>query len=368
MTDPDEAAETLINGEIPVDPDVPLPSKVVVGASAGQVLSDVYDEEDDDEPPVSEDEPHELDAADLVEESDVEDDSPPPAPPVAARPAQSSAPHPAPPPPPVSAARLDAAIAALPAAPPVGDNWQVDAFGEHYAALLPVHRAASANTDVEFLLQCLGLGPGATVLDVGCGDGAHGVALAQRGFRVTGLDVSAVQLMRASQAAQAAGVAINLISGDMRQAVVDGTFDAVVCLGGTLGLFNDEDDRRMLQQIRDRVRPGGRLMLQVLNRDYIVGRLPARSWWQGQGCLVLDEAQLFAPTSRVHVHRTVVFETGQQFENNVGLRVYGLTELVQACAHVGLRVLEYSGSRHTRGQFYGATSAEIWLVAERVDG
>ncbi|MEM7158280.1 MAG: methyltransferase domain-containing protein [Myxococcota bacterium] len=372
-SEPDDAAETLVRGEIPdraslvdegaPDPVPPPASKVVIAPAASGVLDVAYDHEDDD----PDEEPHELDADDLVEEGDevieeIEDASPPPAPPA------SGGLDVGRPPPPVSSASLHAAISTIAPAPPVDPSWQIDAFGEHYAALLPVNRAASAAIDADFVLQCMGLPAGSPILDVGCGDGAHAVAFAARGMAVTGLDPSPAQLMRASHAAQAAGAAVNLISGDMRQPSVEGSFSGVVCLGGTIGLFGDEDDRLAIQQMRDRLAPGGRLMIQVLNRDYIVGRLPARSWWQGQGCLVLDEAQIYAPTSTVHVHRTVVFETGSQFEHNMGLRVYGLTELVHMCAQVGLKVLEYSGSRHARGHFYGGTSSEIWLLAQRVDG
>ncbi|MCB9712478.1 MAG: methyltransferase domain-containing protein [Myxococcales bacterium] len=370
MSEPDEAARTLVRGEIPSrgeepdyggEPRVPS-SKVVIDPSASGVLAAVYDEEEDEG---VDEEPDEIDADDLVEEADDEmlveagrPPTPPPAPPAL---------EVGPPPPPVTAASLHSTLAAIPAAPPVDEGWQVDAFGEHYAALLPVQRAASAATDVEFVLRCTGVGPGASLLDVGCGDGAHAATFAARGLRVTGLDASPVQLMRASQNAQAMGVGVELVSGDMRQPALEGAFDVVVCLGGTVGLFGDADDRQALQQMRDRLVPGGRLVVQVLNRDYISNRLPARSWWQGQGCLVLDEAQLYAPTSSVHVHRTVVFETGKQYEHNMALRVYSLTELVHMCAHVGLRVLEFSGSRHTRGRFYGATSSEIWMLAQRVD-
>lgn len=393
--EPDESAQTLIRGEIPArhgqpeaDAAVPRTSKVVIDPSASGVLSAVYDEDDDDdhedpeEATVLDDEPDELDADDLVEDDEEDevaepDSGPPPAPsrPPPAPDHEASGPRgprPAidigPPPPPVPTAQLDAALSALPSAPAVDDGWQIDAFGEHHGALVSPLRAGAVASEVEFMLHCMGLGPGATVLDIGCGDGAHCVALGARGLSVTGLDASPVQLMRASQAAQAHGVTVELVSGDMRQPPVDGSYDGILCIGGTLGMFTDEDDRIALQHMRDRLVPGGRLMLHVLNRDSIVGRLPARSWWQGQGCLVLDEAQMFAPTSRVHVHRTVVFETGKQFEHNIGLRLYGLTELVQLCAQVGLRVLEYSGSRHTRGRFYGATSSEIWLLAQRHDG
>ncbi len=395
MMDEAEAAQTLIRGEIPTEEPMGRPaSKVVIDPSASGVMARVYDDDDDDEeePTVIEQEPDELDAEDLVEEEaevrpPVAEAGPPPAPatppapapatppPAPAESARPATPPPVPaagidagpPPPPVSRHNLEAAAAAISSAPPTDEGWQIDAFGDHYGALLPVQRGAAAAAEADFLVQCMGLARGATMLDVGCGDGAHAVALAARGMAITGLDSSPAQLMRASQAAQAAGVSVSLVNGDMRQMPPGGPFDAMVCLGGTLGLYSDEDDRRALAQMRDRLAVGGRLMLHVLNRDYIVGRLPARSWWQGQGCLVLDEAQLYAPRSRVHVHRTVVFETGTQFEHNLSLRVYGLTELVYLCAQVGLRVLEYSGSCHTRGQFYGATSSEIWLVAQRAE-
>ncbi len=378
-SDPEEAAKTLIRGEIPAREDpsdaaVPRKSKVVVDPAASGVFSAVYDDDEDEEPEYAPVEVDELDADDLVEEEPPDlETAPPPAPgrPPRARETEGGPPRRAldlgPPPPPLASASLDAALAALPAAPALDEGWQIDAFGEHFAALVSPLRAATSAAEADFIVHCAGLHPGAAVLDVGCGDGSHCLALAARGLSVTGLDLSPVQLMRASQAAQATGAPVHLVAGDMRQPPVDGPFEAIVCLGGTLGMYTDEDDRISLQHMRDRLVPGGRIMLHVLNRDYIVARLPARSWWQGQGCLVLDEAQMFAPTSRVHVHRTVVFETGKQFEHNLGVRIYALTELVQMCAQVGLRVLEYSGSRHTRGRFYGATSSEIWLLAQRGD-
>ena len=44
--------------------------------------------------------------------------------------------------------------------------------------------------EVAFLVEALGLRAGQTVLDVGCGPGRHALALARRGFRVTGVDAS----------------------------------------------------------------------------------------------------------------------------------------------------------------------------------
>ena len=59
------------------------------------------------------------------------------------------------------------------------------------------------------------------------------------------------------------------------------------------------------------------------------------------------------------------FEDGRQFEHHMYFRAYSLHELGKILTGHGMRVLEVSGSRETRGRFYGATSPEIWLVAQR---
>src|SRR5690606_20979365 len=67
----------------------------------------------------------------------------------------------------------------------------------------------SGHPNATLVAEVADLAPG-TALDVGCGEGADAVWLAQRGWRVTGLDVSAVALERAARAAQDAGVEIEL--------------------------------------------------------------------------------------------------------------------------------------------------------------
>ena len=68
--------------------------------------------------------------------------------------------------------------------------------------------------EVDFVLEELSLQPGDSILDVGCGTGRHSIELAKRGYTVTGLDLSSEMLVRAADAAQAAGVNVDWIHSD----------------------------------------------------------------------------------------------------------------------------------------------------------
>ena len=270
-------------------------------------------------------------------------------------------------PPPVSP--VPAAATAAPAsAAGRKRNWFDEAFGEHYGSITPLDADASAEIDAAFIRKSAELGAGQSLLDVGCGDGRHCFALANLGLMVSGLDCSLAQLVRASQRNEATEAGVTLLHGDMRALPRDRQYDAVTCLGSTLGYFeSEEQNRQCVQELVEVVRPGGKLVLQVFNRDYLVAVLPCRSWWQGRGCLVLDVADMNYFTNRVRIHRTIVFEDGRQFEHHMYIRAFSLHELGKMLTSQGMRVLEVSGSRDTRGRFYGATSAEIWIVAQRRD-
>lgn len=324
----------------------------------------------------------ELDEAELVEEEDpdvpraahisgpVERRRPPAPPPVRE---ETSAPE--------GAGETESVLAALHAqqggltsreleerasAAPTGRVWFEDVFADHYSALARPSHNTMAQAEAEFFLLVTGLGPGRRVVDVGCGDGAHAIALAQRGLEVTGLDLSAAQLLRASKAAEAFHVGLRFMHADMRTPMLEGAaFDGLLCMGTTFGYFEEDENRRLLQQWREWLVPGGRALIHVANRDHVVARLPARSWWQGRGCLVLDEAEMDFFTNRIQIQRNIAFNDGRQFRHDMSIRVYSAYELGHMCASAGLRVVEISGSRLTRGRFYGATSSEIWLVVER---
>jgi SAM-dependent methyltransferase len=96
------------------------------------------------------------------------------------------------------------------------------------------------------------------VFDVGCGEGADAIWLAQRGWAVTAIDVSDVAVGRARQAAERAGVAVEWVCGDAFLTPLPArSFDLVSLQYPALPKAAGET---ALQALLDTVRPGGLLL------------------------------------------------------------------------------------------------------------
>ena len=125
--------------------------------------------------------------------------------------------------------------------------------------------------EVEFLLEELRLAPGARILDVGCGTGRHAIPLAQRGYAVTGLDLSSEMLARASRASQAAGVTVEWVRADAARFSLPRRYEAALCLcEGAFGLLGRDDDPlgqplAILSNISRSLKPQAKVILTVLN-------------------------------------------------------------------------------------------------------
>ncbi|MTV25355.1 class I SAM-dependent methyltransferase [Nitriliruptoraceae bacterium ZYF776] len=102
------------------------------------------------------------------------------------------------------------------------------------------------------------LAPG-RALDVGCGEGADAIWLAQRGWQVTAVDPSAVAVARAEAAARAAGVDVRFEAAGLLEVPGGvGQHDLVSMQYG--GLRRRPDDAG-LRALLDAVAPGGTLLV-----------------------------------------------------------------------------------------------------------
>ncbi|HBQ15780.1 MAG TPA: SAM-dependent methyltransferase, partial [Myxococcales bacterium] len=244
-------------------------------------------------------------------------------------------------------------------------KWYETLFNDDYLRTVPIPHPRTIEKQCDFIEQRFGLAKGATILDVGCGLGLHAVELTRRGYLVVGLDLSLPMLSRAADEAQEHGFKINFLHADMREMNFDGAFDAVLCWGTTLGYFDDETNKQVIERLYRALKPRGLLLLEVVNRDYVIRTQPNLVWFEGDGCVVMEETQMNYITSRLETKRTVILDDGRQRDNLYSIRLFSLHELGQVLHHQGFRVVEVSGREAHPGVFFGADSPQLLILAER---
>ena len=225
--------------------------------------------------------------------------------------------------------------------------WYVDFFdGDYLRIFSPVLPAERTAAEVNAVVERLGLAPGARLLDLCCGQGRHAVPLAQLGYQVTGLDLSRPLLDQAAALAAAHGQHVGLVQADMRRLPFAGaSFDAVLNLFNAFGYLEDDaQDELVLAEVARVLRPGGRFLQELANREALV-----RGWHDSDvvrhddGLVVLQERTLDLRTSRDLVRYTLLHPDGRRTTAGHAIRLYTLTELAAMLGRAGLELLEADG-------------------------
>jgi len=152
---------------------------------------------------------------------------------------------------------------------------------------------------------------------------------------------------------------------DMRSLGFDEEFDAILSWHTSFGYFDDDANRGVLDGFYQALKPGGRLLIDVVNRDHGLGQHPNLVWFEGDDCVCMEETAFNYISSRLQVKRTVILQDSRQLQHNYSLRLYSLHELGQLLHHQGFRVAEVSGIESTPGAFLGCFSARMIILAER---
>lgn len=231
-------------------------------------------------------------------------------------------------------------------------NWYTEFFNEDYLKIYSDRLSHDVTQrETSFVVDSLGLRKDARVLDLACGHGRHAIALAKRGMAVTGQDLNEDYLRLAREGAVREGVEIETVQGDMRDIPFTGEFDAVINMFTAFGYFDSEDeDVRVLQAVGNSLKSGGQLLLDTINREWVLANYIQNDWHtDDHGNTFLEHREFDLFTGRNHVTFSIVAADGTRRESSGhDVRLYTLTELVRLLDAAGLQVSatygDYDGS------------------------
>ncbi|MEO8181160.1 MAG: class I SAM-dependent methyltransferase [Deltaproteobacteria bacterium] len=242
-------------------------------------------------------------------------------------------------------------------------KWWEEMFSEEFLRAIPILSPRQLEREVNFIEESLNVAPGGQMLDLACGAGQHAVELAARGYDLVGFDLSQSQLDWASGLALERNQRLQFTNGDMRELSYQESFDAIYSWNTSFGFFEEDKNLDVAQRIFRALRPGGRFLLDVINRDFVVEQQPGQTWFEGDGCVCIDDVTLDFITSRMRVKRTLMLTNGKNRECTYSLRIYGLHELGKLLHDVGFKILKVSGRPEMPGVFFGSTSPRVIILA-----
>ncbi len=219
----------------------------------------------------------------------------------------------------------------------IQSSWW-ETFFEGVAVDMWLKAVPPGNTEREAdaLERALAVPPGAELLDVPCGGGRLSLALAERGYRLTGVDWSLAFLDHARACDGSDRVAWH--RRDMRDLPWHARFDGAFCVGNSFGYLDDEGNRAFLRAVRDALKPGGKLVLETpMVIENLLGHLQDRPWWKVADVYLLVENQYDHTSGRLDIEYTFVSD-GRVDVRHGSHRAYSFRELFRLIEDAGFTV------------------------------
>jgi SAM-dependent methyltransferase len=246
-----------------------------------------------------------------------------------------------------------------------GRLWWEELFNDDFLRTSEKLTDEQIAREVDFIEDSLSIEKSGAMLDLACGTGRHAIELARRGYEVVGFDLALAMLARAGDEAQDRDAKLNFLQGDMRDMTFEEQFDGVYCWNTSFGYFEEDRNAHVIDRIHTALKAEGRLLLDLANRDFLIRQSPSLAWFEGDGCVCMDEMAFDFITSRMRIKRTVMLDDGRSREIEYSMRVYSLHELGKLLHEHGFKVCEVSGRIATPGVFFGNESPRTIILAEK---
>jgi SAM-dependent methyltransferase len=196
-----------------------------------------------------------------------------------------------------------------------------------------------------------GLPAGASIVDVGCGDGRFLAVLAQKGFRVVGIEPDA------DRAAAAADRGLIVAAKRIEDAVLPpGSLDAVFLWHS---LEHLEQPTRALVRAHEWLRPGGRLVVAVPNLDSVQARIGGDRWFHQD---VPRHRSHFTPSGLLALLERTGFESGRPHHVLLEHNVFGMWQTLLNFVTSERNVVYRYVRRNLRHARHGSAFGDALLV------
>ena len=211
--------------------------------------------------------------------------------------------------------------------------------------------------EADSLRRMLRIRTGQRVLDAPCGAGRVAYHLAKYGVEVVGIDLRSTFVNRAKRRFSRDGVRADLRSMDLRSVEFENEFHAIYNWFNSFGYFPDSENADVVRRFARALRPGGRLLIDQLNRERILRNFRPVSVNHG----VLFRSMWDSREERLIGQRVIDGITDD--ESRSSQRLYTLSQMRDLLASAGLGVEVVYGSLNCEPYHRG--SRQMIVIARK---
>jgi len=246
----------------------------------------------------------------------------------------------------------------------VATDWYQDFFTgllvDLWLQAMPLEQTL---VEADFLQKMLQVAPPARLLDVPCGGGRHSVALAERGYAVTGVDLSEEFLQAARHLAADKPFEIRWENRDMRDLPWASQFDGTLSFGNSFGYFDEAGNASFLQAVARTLKPGARFVLDTSYlTELLLPTLQERQWYPVGDILFLAQRRYDHTSGRLEVEYTLIRE-GKIEKRAMSARLYTYREICGLLQNAGFSSWQAFGS--LAGEPFQVGSKRLLIVATK---
>jgi SAM-dependent methyltransferase len=162
---------------------------------------------------------------------------------------------------------------------------------------------AVTEREADLIVRLLEQKPNASLLDVPCGSGRLARVLHERGYRVTGVDLSEESLAHA----RLDGGGVVWDCRDMRDLPWRDVFDGAYCFGNSFGYLDDAGNEAFLRSVAATLKRGGRFVLETpMVAESALLTIKERGWWKVGDVHLLVANRFDPPSGRLETEYTFV--------------------------------------------------------------
>jgi SAM-dependent methyltransferase len=238
--------------------------------------------------------------------------------------------------------------------------WYERWFGEDYLRVYAHRDDKDARIQAELITGHFPPKEFPELLDLCCGDGRHVRIFTEKGYSVTGIDLSPLMIETARN--RACGN-VSLAVKDMREIEWKETFDIVVNLFTSFGYFEDEEeDLQVVRAVHASLKKGGVFWLDFMNRDFVIENLKDISHLEVEDFTVEEHRRLTGDEKRIEKDIVITKEDDSRTYNE-SVRLYSQEEIHSLLSRGEFEIINKFGDYN--GTEFSKTSERLIIVSRK---